>query len=138
MRFGQWKDRIMTSPSEMYFASTPGIVLKSNGCLRFHGCPTAGGGGRLICFTRPLAAPRIRPNLDVVLKTRARIDLDDEVQNERLAMRRFPARAWTGASGGQDAGAPAWRGLDTDPCGGCDRHRIVVAADHTHEIGRKP
>src|SRR5262249_61868232 len=62
MRSEQWKARIMISPSEMYFASTPGIALKSNGCLRFHGCPTAGGGGRLICFTRPLAAPRIRPN----------------------------------------------------------------------------
>src|SRR5262245_16414857 len=44
-------------------------------------------------------------------------------------MRRFPARAWAGASGGQDAGAPARRGLDPGPCGGCDRHRIVVAAD---------
>src|SRR5438445_12045247 len=55
----------MISRSEMYFASTPVIALKSNGCLRFPGCPRAGGGGRTICFKRPRAAPRLRLNPDV-------------------------------------------------------------------------
>src|SRR5262245_59624336 len=52
----------MISPSEMYFASTHVIGLKSNGCLRFRRCPRAGGGGRLICSKRPGAAPRMGLN----------------------------------------------------------------------------
>jgi hypothetical protein len=49
----------MISPSEMYFASTPVITLKANGCWRFRDCPRAGGGGRLISFNRPKAVHRM-------------------------------------------------------------------------------
>src|SRR5262245_814832 len=65
MRFGWSRDLIMISPSEMYFASTPVIALKSNGCSRFPECPRAGGGGWLISFKRPTDARRMGLNPDV-------------------------------------------------------------------------
>src|SRR5262249_12810314 len=65
MTFRLWEDPIMISPSEMYFASTTVIVLKSNGCLRFRRCPKAGEDGRLLRFKRPKVPPPMGLNLDV-------------------------------------------------------------------------
>jgi NADPH:quinone reductase-like Zn-dependent oxidoreductase len=56
------------------------------------------------------------------------IDLDDEVQDEGLAMRRFPARPRVGIGGGRDAATPAWRGIDPGSCCRRDAERFEDVA----------
>src|SRR5262249_36728825 len=90
----------MISPSETYFASTPVIAMKSNGCLRFPGCRRAGGGGRPICSKRPRIVPRMRPNQDVA-RTLAKSSAPSHQCRMRTTRAGYPSsRVVSGGLGG--------------------------------------
>src|SRR5215831_16712214 len=84
----------MISPFDMYFASTPVIVMKSTGCWRFPQCPRAGGAGRMIFFKGQKAVLWTRANRDVVDQDFS--DLRPSVQDAEFR-RQMKSRAPFGA-----------------------------------------
>src|SRR5262245_49078592 len=74
----------MISRSEMSFASTRVIAMKSNSCSRFPGCPRAGGGGRPICFEGPSVVRRMQPNQDVARWQRSGAAKEPKLSSGRM------------------------------------------------------